>query len=1166
MNDSETNPSHLPEDDPLSKTQPGQRLRKIIAGSQENESMVNASGTSASGEESVSPLPGGEAPRQPPAEPPVSASADGDAALSASDAASVEKDQTPPQISGSQPIRPKEEQGQTRVFSPGETRALPSASRRTGPSGEPRPVGPSTPPPPYAPGSLPGNTNAYPRRVEEVDSNATRVTPAAYRQNDHERATIARPANTPTGSGGQPPRGNQPPSRGVPPAGGTPPPSTYSRSVGIPSRGVPASRPTPTGKKKSNVRRSMGCFLRGLIGLLFFVVFVVVGAGSWLVFQYFAIARDLPSVDKLRTNAAQFETTRILDRNGNVLYEILDPNAGRRTFVPINKISPNLIAATLATEDREFYNHPGFDPFAIARAMWQNYTNGVVVSGASTITQQLARMLLLPTEERYERSYERKAREIVLAAEITRRYSKNEILELYLNEINYGNLAYGVEAAAETYFHTTSDKLDIAQSSFLAGLPQSPAVYDIVTNRDETLKRQKQVVLLMLEASKQKNCIPVDTSEHPVCVDEATAIQAIQQIEATNFEINKSNIRYPHWVNYVRSLLEAQYDPQTIYRSGFNVYTTLDPDLQDQAQEMVAQQVQSLAEHNAHNGALVAIRPSTGEILAMVGSPDFDDDDHSGQVNMAVSPRQPGSSIKPLTYVAAFEKGWTPATLIWDVPTDFPPSGDPNDTMPPYQPVNYDGRFHGPVTVRTALANSFNIPAVKTLQFVGIYNDGGLISMAKRLGINTLDRPDYGLALTLGGGDVSLLDMTSAFSTFANEGKRVPPVAITKITDYQGKVVYEYKPPTPQQVIRPEHAFLITSILSDNEARTPMFGANSVLNLPFSAAVKTGTTNDYRDNWTVGYTPDLAVGVWVGNADYTPMNDVTGVTGAAPAWSNFMQYAVPKLTNNNPTLFPRPQGIIEKVICAVSGTEPSESCPQQRTEYFASDQPPLPKEEDLWKKARVDTWTGLTASAECSDYTEEQSVLNVTDSWAVKWIKDNDAGRAWASSMGFEAPITFAPERECKATDPHPQILFANLTDQQTINNSPLDIYAVVNATANYKDFRLEWGVGDEPQEWKTLVEPNTNQYANPERIYSWDLNEIPAGKVTLRIVVHSSEGGREAKRSIHINLNVPTPTPSPTPTVTITPTPTNTALPTQTPQPTPTTAATATDTPTATP
>ncbi|NLG97178.1 MAG: hypothetical protein GX491_07450, partial [Chloroflexi bacterium] len=997
------------------------------------------------------------------------------------------------------------------------------------------------PPPPLA-----DDTMHMPRRVEEVDPDATRVTPAAYQsRHSSDQPTVARPSSRRSYT---PDPGQTRASRPVTGYGSQPPaPPTYSRSVGVPPHPAQGGAGKPP---KKGWKRNLGCAVRVLIALLFIVIFLVVAAGSWLVFQYFAIARDLPPVESLRDRASQFETTRILDRNGDVLYEILDPNAGRRTYVPLEKISPNLIAATIATEDREYYNHPGFDPVAIARAFYQNYTSGEVVSGASTITQQLARMLLLP-DQRFEQTYERKAREIVLAAEITRRYSKDEILELYLNEANYGNLAYGIEAAAETYFNTTADKLTLGQASFLAGLPQLPAVYDIYTNPEATLRRHKQVVLLMYEASEAKGCIEVSNSEQPICVDAPAATAAVREIDNYNFQPPVNNMRYPHWVTYIRSVLEEAYDPQTIYRSGFTVYTTLDPTLQDQAQAAIAQQVAALADHNAHNGALVAIRPGTGEILAMVGSPNFNDEQHSGQVNMAISPRQPGSSIKPLTYAAAFEKGWTPATLLWDVPTDFPPSGDPNDPRPPYQPVNYDGRFHGPVTVRTALANSYNIPAVLALQHIGIYGQGGLIEFARRLGIDTLDRDDYGLSLTLGGGEVTLLDMTSAFATFANNGKRIPPVAITKITDYQGNVVYEYKPDPGQQVVRPEHAYMISSILSDNEARTPMFGANSVLNLPFQAAVKTGTTNDFRDNWTVGYTPDLAVGVWIGNADYTEMRDVTGLTGAAPAWSNFMQFAVPLVSNNNPTPFSRPPGIVDKVVCALSGTEPSEFCPQQRNEIFASNQPPLPKEDDLWKKVRVDTWTGLIASAECPDYDEEKFVLNVKDKNGARWIKDTDEGRAWAERIGFPWPITFVPERECRASDPRPTIIFAGLTDNQTITHSPLDLYAIVHATDRFRQWRLEWGPGDNPAEWQVLVENNPNQYVNPERVYTWDLQEVPAGQVTLRIVMDSVDEDQHAERKIRLNLQVPTPTPTLTPTVTVTPTPTQTLVPTATFTPT---------------
>ncbi|MHB1385493.1 MAG: transglycosylase domain-containing protein, partial [Bellilinea sp.] len=626
-------------------------------------------------------------------------------------------------------------------------------------------------------------------------------------------------------------------------------------------------------------------------------------------------------------------------------------------------------------------------------------------------------------------------------------------------------------------------------------------------------------------------------------------------------------IRFPHWVDYVRTQLESMYDPSTIYRSGFTVYTTLDPALQDQAERLLRDQVAQLSGNNARNGALVAMKPKTGEILAMVGSPDFYNADISGQVNMAVSPRQPGSAIKPLTYAAAFEKGWTPATLIWDVPTGFPPSGDPTDQREPYQPVNYDGKFHGPVTVRSALANSYNIPAVKALQYVGIYDKpvtpekDGLVAYAERLGISTLTRSDYGLSLTLGGGDVTLLQLTSAYSVFANEGRRVAPVSISKIVDYQGNVVYEYQPPAGEQVIRAEHAYLMSSILSDNEARAPMFGANSVLNLGFPVAAKTGTTNDFRDNWTIGYTPDLTVGVWVGNADYTPMQNTTGLTGAAPVWAEFMMFATQQLTGGNPSAFNRPAGVLDRVICAPSGAEPSEWCPQQRTEIFAYDQMPAPKEEDLWKKVRIDTWTGLTASPACPDYVEDKFALNITDKSAIKWVLETEEGRNWASNQGFEQPIFFPPERECTVDDQRPLLLFAGLNEWQTINRSPLEIYALIKVPGPYKEYKLEYGTGDDPAEWE-LLHLGGPQSDQPQFLMDWDVSKLPAGTVTLRLYL-ISDRDTYAERKIHLNLQVPTPTITPTPSPTVTPTPTRT--PTTTPTPTVTKTPTPTPTPTPT-
>ncbi len=966
--------------------------------------------------------------------------------------------------------------------------------------------------------ALDENNLPLPRRVDELDLDGTRVSPAAY-----ERASQQRSART----------------RVVPPAG------------------APPVQPPVVGEALPTDWRSGwgGCLLRVFLVALFGVVLLLILGGSVALYSYYSIARTLPSVADLKNRASQFETTRILDRNGNPLYDILDPTAGRRTYVTLDRISPTLVAATIATEDKDFYIHPGFDIWAISRALWENYRTGGEGGGASTITQQLARALLLSPEERAQRTYARKAREIILAAEITRRYTKDEILELYLNEIYYGNLAYGIEAASETYFGKTANQLTLAEASFLAGLPQSPSVYDIYTNREGTLARQQQVLVLMYGLSQVNGCIKVSNSDVPICVDETAAASAANEIKSYPFNPPSMNARYPHWVNFVRSELEKKYDAQTIYRSGFIVYTTLDPTLQDEAQRLVTDQIALLADKNAHNGALVAIKPSTGEILAMVGSPDFNNEAIAGQINMADSPtRQPGSSIKPINYIAAFEKGWTPATLIWDVPSEFPPSGDPNDTREPYRPVNYDGNFRGPLTVRTALANSLNVPAVKTLDFVKVYDDpstpqrDGMIAMAERLGITTFTRLDYGLALTLGGGDVSLLELTSAYGVFANGGKRVPPVAILRIVDFQGNVVYDYQPPQAEQVVHAEHAFLISSILSDNEARAMMFGRNSLLNLPFQVAAKTGTTNDFRDNWTMGYTPDLVTGVWVGNADYTPMVNTTGLTGAAPIWSAFMQYAVPIVSGGAPTPFSMPPGIMERTICAISGTEPSQWCPGgQRTELFAADQPPLPASQDLLRRSNIDTWTGLLANDTCKDFMEDELVMNLNDKWGREWLRSGP-GRDWLEAHDMPRNPFFAPERECNESDPRPVLEFSNLSNGTVVTSPTLDIQGVIDVkNGGFSGWQLEYGAGENPEQWNLLAQ-GTNAFPTPSLIYTWNLQGIVDPVITLRIYLMNGEDFH-AERRVTIAINLPTPTPPPTETPTQIP---PTAFPTDTLAPAP--------------
>lgn len=960
-----------------------------------------------------------------------------------------------------------------------------------------------------------------PKPVPEMDAHATTLTPAAFVPAIEPAKEITQPVTVV-----KPGKGN---GKTIPPAGKKP-------------------------------KRKSGCFGKLVLISLLLLVLLIAAGTLFGVYKYVQIARTLPDVNELRTRASKFETTRILDREGNILYESLDPNAGKRTYVPLDRISPYLIAATIATEDKEYYNHPGFDLIALGRALYTNYTSGEIVSGASTITQQLARLLLL-TDERFEQSYERKAREIILSAEITRRYSKEEVLELYLNEIFYGNYSYGIEAAAENYFNTTAADLTLWQSTFLAGLPQSPAVYDVYKNREETLRRNKTVTVLTYEMSQEKGCIMVSPTRERVCVEPAEALQAVATLEAYEFKQRDLGMKFPHWVVFIQSLLEAQFDAQTIYRSGFTIYTTLDPKFQLEAEQAVRDQLANMKDNNATNGAVLAMEPKTGEILAMVGSADFNNEAISGQVNMALTrTRQPGSAIKPLTYLAAFEKEWTPATLIWDVPAGFPPSGRADDTRPPYEPVNYDGTFHGPVTVRSALANSYNIPAVKALEYVGIYDDpntaqpDGFINFAKRLGITSLIREDYGLSLTLGGGEVSLLELTGAFSVMANEGRRVAPVAITKVVDFTGETIYEYVPPVGDQVIRQAHAYLISSILSDNNARAPMFGTNSVLNLPFEAAVKTGTTNDFRDNWTVGYTPDLVIGTWVGNADYTPMVNTSGISGAAPIWARLMQAGINRFRGGMATPFARPSDVVDKIICSLSGTEPSEYCQNRRNEIFASDQLPLPASEDLWTKAHLDIWTGLKASPDCGEFTEDQMVINVKDPDGIKWLK-TDAGKRWMDRNGFPEPFLVLPERTCRLDDPRVIIDLIGLGPGTIITENPYKISGVIDATANFRDYGIFWGEGPDPKEWTPLTGWVIDPAHSAQVLYEWDMTEIEATTITIRVVVRSTIQ-TDLGKNYTVQLALPTPTPTATatetPTPTVTPTPTEVPTATHTPTPLP--------------
>jgi 1A family penicillin-binding protein len=839
---------------------------------------------------------------------------------------------------------------------------------------------------------------------------------------------------------------------------------------------------------------------------------------------YVAIAADLPSPEALRSRSATFVSTRIYDRNGYLLYEILDPSGGRRTLVPYEQISPHLINATVATEDERFWRHPGVDPIGIIRAVIQNVQEGEIVSGASTIPQTLVDVVFLTPEERMEQSLSFKIREAVLAAEISRRYTKKEILEIYLNEVNFGSLAYGAEAAAETYFGKTASNLTLAEAAMLAGLPQAPAYWDPYTNWEGARRRQAVVLDLMVEAGY-------------ISQAEAEAAKA----EELPLRPLESSVGAPHFVIWVQQLLEQKYGADVLYRSGLKVTTTLDSRLQNIAEQEAQAHLETLQDRHATNAALVALKPDTGEVLAMLGSADFNNAEIDGQVNVTMRLRQPGSSIKPVTYVTAFEQGWTPATVIWDVETEFIDALGRS-----YVPKNYDRKVRGPVRVRQALAQSLNIPAVKALDFVGL---PAMLDTAHRMGIESLNRPDYGLSLTLGGGDVTLLEMAGAYSVFANGGKRVPPVAILRIEDASGRVIEEYRPPAGEQVISPQHAYLITDILSDNKARAGAFGSNSALNLSRPAAAKTGTTDDWRDSWTMGYTPELVAGVWVGNADNTPMKKVTGSSGAGPIWHKFMEQA---LGDQPASQFARPSGIEEIEISMDGGSLPSEACPpdRRRTEVFAAGQGPLGREYDFHQLIGIDVSTNAQASEYCPAELVEKRYY---------FYLPGEEGQKWAQEHGIPQP----PALICPVHAESAPVALLQPVPGETVFG---EVY--VGGRANLPDFHyymVEYGVGRDPIGWGPVAGP---VYAPVDGglLAIWNVARLENMDYTLRVVVYDRAGNAaEARTWVWVQNPTPTPTVTPTwtPTATGTATPEPTFTPTPTWTPTPTLIPTFTPTPT---
>ena len=921
-------------------------------------------------------------------------------------------------------------------------------------------------------------------------------------------------------------------------------------------------QPRPKTRRQQQRR---GCLVRGLIALLSVGIIGTVLVTIGLVIGYQSIASDLPDPSNIEAAASQFETAVILDRNGNTLYQLADPNTGNRIRVPLDQISLYLQQATIATEDSRFYENPGFDPIGIGRAIWQAAREREFVSGASTITQQLVRAILLDEEERAERSFRRKVREIILSAELYRRYDKDLILELYLNEIYYGNLAYGIEAASQTYFNKPAADLTLAEASLLAGLPQAPALWDPYTAPEKALGRQTEVLNLMIAAGY-------------ITRDEGLAAQneAILFVEQMTPPVRV--VRYPHFTFTVLQQAEDLLGAQAIYRGGLRIHTTIEPTAQELAETTLTNARPAIQAGGANNGAIVVVKPDTGEILALAGSVDFDDEAISGQVNMVLAPRQPGSTIKPLVYLSAMEKGWTPATLIWDVPTSFPDGANP-----PYTPKNYDDEFHGPLRLRPTLGNSYNITAVKALEFVGVCN---FIANLQKLGVASLQDPgcveqgtprNYGLALSLGGGEIAPLEMAGAFTALANQGRFIKPFAISRIENRAGEVLFPQPgtEPAAVQAIRPEHAYLLSDILSDNNARQPEFGVNNPLVLAgHRAAAKTGTSGtdrfDARDAWTIGYTPYAVTAVWIGNTNNEPIGEgQSGSRLATPIWNSFMtQYHAGK----QPLDFVRPPGVVDVEICADSGTRPGPDCANRRLEIFAEDQLPLDSSQDFIQNVPIDLWTNLRANDNCTESVIEAGfftllvsgngeVISREQQRAREWLETTSAGQQWANQHNIGLPLQLPPSQACDANTPRPEI---EITDPQPNSEiiGTVEIRGSVSAP-NFSGYQVEFGVGQNPGGWGMVQERRAEPVENG-LLASWDTSEINnAGPITLRVLLFGpdnpntpDEDRARIEQRVLLTLLEPTATPTPTPTLT----------PTATETPTPTPTVPATEPPTATP
>lgn len=755
-----------------------------------------------------------------------------------------------------------------------------------------------------------------------------------------------------------------------------------------------------------------------------------------VLFLFIWYSRDLPSPDQARRKEG-FSTV-ILDRNNKPIYDIfVDKN---RIPVVLNDIPDSLKKATIAIEDQDFYKHQGFDPKGIFRAIFRIITfQGI--QGGSTLTQQLVKNVLLSSE----RSLPRKIKEFILAVQIERKYSKDEILQMYLNEAPYGGTYWGIESASQGYFGKHTKDLTLLESVVLAGLPQRPSVYSPISGKPNAFISRSEEVLRRMREDEY--------------ITQAEELELKRQLPQLKIASTSSVARAYHFVEYVKKQLIERFGESAVEKGGFRVRTTLDAALQAQVETIVKEEIDKLQGLKVSNGAAIVISPQTGEILSYVGSREYESEDENFQgkfdvVSMGL--RQPGSALKPITYAAAFTKGYTPSTLIMDVETHFPGGVGSSD----YIPKNYDNKFRGPVQVRYALSNSINVPAVKMTALVGVKD---ILELSYAMGLSTLSPSDdnvkrFGLSLTLGGGEVKLIDLASAYGVFATGGIRNDLYSILSVTDGSGKTLYEHKSVSGKRVIPSDVSFLISDILSDNEARKDVFGTRSYLYIPGrTVAVKTGTTDDKKDNWTVGFTPAIVAAVWVGNNDNTPMDSklASGVTGASPIWNRIMKEALRKVDDEP---FEKPGNVENVTIDAFGGGLPHEG-KSTRSEYFIKGTEPtsissvykkikLSKSDNNKLANAVEIATGSFDEKEFIVFAESDPTSG-TDG-KNRWQEGIDA---WVEKQGDSL---YHPPKDTASTDENNVVVKIKSPANQTqVDTNDFEIIAEAKALRDIKKIEL---------------------------------------------------------------------------------------------------------------